>query len=93
NEILDRQKFFRHIGVYGYRRNFLFKFLSLPQGKLEKLEKLEQLRILEYGYKIKTVLVDENPISVDTKEDLQKVREILSIEKERIKFYENHRIR
>lgn len=77
NDMLKKYSFFRHIGVYGYKRNFLFKFLSLPQGKLEKLEKLEQLRILEYGYKIKTVLVDENPISVDTEEDLQKVRKIL----------------
>ncbi len=77
NEILNQNIFFRHIGVYGYRKNFLFKFLSLPEGKLEKLEKLEQLRILEYGYKIKTVLVNENPISVDTEEDLKKVIEIL----------------
>lgn len=76
NEILNNYNFYRHIGVYGYKRSFLFKFLSLPQGKLEKLEKLEQLRILEYGYKIKTVIVDETPISVDTKEDLNKVRKI-----------------
>lgn len=76
NDLVGKGIFFRHIGVYGYKRNFLFKFLSLPQGKLENLEKLEQLRILEHGYRIKTVLVKDSPISVDTKEDLEKVREV-----------------
>ncbi len=85
NDLVIKRIFFRHIGVYGYKRNFLFKFLSLPQGKLENLEKLEQLRILEHGYKIKTVLVEDLPISVDTKEDLEKVREIFK------KKYENNR--
>ncbi len=75
-DVIKNTNFYRHIGVYAYKRNFLFKFLSLPQGKLEKIEKLEQLRILEYGYKIKTVLVDEHPISVDTEEDLERVRKI-----------------
>lgn len=77
NDILNKYRFYRHIGVYGYKRDFLFKFLSLPQSPLEKLEKLEQLRILENGYRIKTVLVDKSPISVDTQEDLDKVREIM----------------
>lgn len=76
-DILTKYTFYRHIGIYGFKRSFLFKFLSLPQTKLERLEKLEQLRILEHGYKIKTVLVDKNPISVDTEEDLKLVREIL----------------
>ena len=76
NQIIEKINFYRHIGVYVYKRSFLFKFLSLPQGKLEQVEKLEQLRILEHGYRIKTVLVDENPINVDTKEDLKKVRKI-----------------
>lgn len=77
NNLINKYTFFRHIGIYGFKRNFLFKFLHLPQGRLEKLEKLEQLRILEHGYKIKTVLVKEQPISVDTQEDLDKVRKIL----------------
>lgn len=87
NNFIDKGIFFRHIGIYGYRRNFLFKFLSLPQGKLEKLEKLEQLRILEHGYKIKTILVEDSPVSVDTSEDLERVRRIFS------KKYENNRNR
>ncbi len=91
NEIIEKISFYRHIGVYVFRRNFLFKFLSLPQGKLERVEKLEQLRILEHGYKIKTVLVDESPINVDTEEDLKKVREIIKkrYESSRSKKYKN----
>jgi 3-deoxy-manno-octulosonate cytidylyltransferase (CMP-KDO synthetase) len=83
--------FYRHIGVYVFRRNFLFKFLSLPPGKLEKVEKLEQIRILEHGYKIKTVLVNESPINVDTEEDLKKVREMIKqrYESSRSKRYKN----
>lgn len=77
-DLINKYVFFRHIGIYGFKRNFLFKFLRLHVGRLEKLEKLEQLRILEHGYKIKTVLVKEKPISVDTYEDLCKVRKILS---------------
>lgn len=88
-EAVRNYQFFRHIGVYGYKRNFLFKFLRLPMGRLEKVEKLEQLRILEYGYKIKTVLVDEKPISVDTKEDLDKVKEIFKNEDYRNKWYKD----
>ncbi|MEN3013734.1 MAG: 3-deoxy-manno-octulosonate cytidylyltransferase [Endomicrobiia bacterium] len=75
-DLLKNYRFYRHIGVYGFKRNFLFKFLDMPVGKLEMLEKLEQLRILEYGYKIKTVLVNENPFPVDTPEDLKKIRKI-----------------
>jgi len=80
-DVIKKINFYRHIGVYAYKRNFLFKFLSLPQTKLEKIEKLEQLRILEHGYKIKTVLVDEYPISVDTEEDLKRVRKIFEVRK------------
>ncbi|MCX7941115.1 MAG: 3-deoxy-manno-octulosonate cytidylyltransferase [Endomicrobia bacterium] len=77
-DLIEKYTFYRHIGIYGFRHNFLFKFLNLPQGNLEKIEKLEQLRILEHGYRIKTVLVKETPISVDTKEDLDRVRKIFS---------------
>ncbi len=67
------KRVFKHIGVYVFRRNFLLHFSKLKQTPLEKLEKLEQLRALENGYRIKVVLVDYEPLSVDTPEDLQKV--------------------
>jgi len=68
---------FRHIGIYGYRKDFLLKFVFLPQTPLERAESLEQLRALEHGYKIRIVIVDYSPVGVDTPEDLERVREML----------------
>ena len=67
----------QHIGLYVYRREFLLKFASLPPTPLEKTESLEQLRVLENGYKIRMVEVAEAPLSVDTQEDLERVRLVL----------------
>ena len=67
--------FFRHIGIYGFRNDFLQKFVVMNESSLEKVEKLEQLRILEYGYKIKVVYTDsEAPISIDVPDDLEEFR-------------------
>ncbi|MGD9638045.1 MAG: 3-deoxy-manno-octulosonate cytidylyltransferase [Alphaproteobacteria bacterium] len=63
---------FHHIGLYAYRRASLAKFISLPQGILEKREKLEQLRALENGMRIDATLVNKAPFGVDTKEDLDR---------------------
>ncbi|MBC7327965.1 3-deoxy-manno-octulosonate cytidylyltransferase [bacterium] len=68
---------YRHIGIYGYRKEFLLKFVSFPQTPLELTESLEQLRTLEHGYRIKIVLVDYSPVGVDTTEDLERVRKLL----------------
>ena len=57
---------YHHIGVYGFKRNILDKFVSLPESRLESLEKLEQLRALEAGMRIDVALVDTVPIGVDT---------------------------
>ena len=65
--------FFKHIGVYVYRRDFLLKYVKMPQSRLEKIEKLEQLRVVENGFKIKTVLTRFDTIPVDTVKDLKKV--------------------
>ncbi len=72
------KRVFKHIGVYVFRKKFLLQFSKLKQTPLEKLEKLEQLRALENGYRIKVVLVDYEPLSVDTPEDLQRVIAYLS---------------
>lgn len=70
--------FYGHLGIYGYKREALLKMTSLPQTPLEKTESLEQLRALENGMKIKTSIVDFVPVGIDTKEDLEKFRQIIS---------------
>lgn len=69
--------YYKHLGIYAYRKDFLLNFKNLPKSKLEAAEKLEQLRILEAGYKIKTTITDVDTIGVDTLEDLKKVEEII----------------
>ena len=71
-------KFYKHIGIYGYTKEFLEKYSKMEQTYLEKLEKLEQLRVLENGYKIKMLQTDYEPVGVDILEDLEKVRDIIS---------------
>jgi 3-deoxy-manno-octulosonate cytidylyltransferase (CMP-KDO synthetase) len=65
---------FKHIGLYGYRRDFLLSFAALPQTTLEIAESLEQLRALEHGYRIRTVETAHDSIGVDTPEDLNRAR-------------------
>jgi 3-deoxy-manno-octulosonate cytidylyltransferase (CMP-KDO synthetase) len=69
--------FYKHIGLYAYRREFLLNFVQMKQSPLEKVEDLEQLRALQNGYKIKVVITEYDSIGVDTKEDLERVRKIL----------------
>ena len=73
--------YYKHHGIYAYRRDFLDTFTQLPEGKLEKLEALEQLRALEYGYKIKAVLTPYDSVEVDNEQELERVRQILSATK------------
>ncbi len=67
------QKIYKTIGLYVYRRNFLLKLARMKATLLENIEKLEQLRVIEYGYRIKLIDVDYEPIGVDTPEDLKRV--------------------
>jgi 3-deoxy-manno-octulosonate cytidylyltransferase (CMP-KDO synthetase) len=69
---------FKHIGMYGYRRDFLLAFAALPQTPLERAESLEQLRALEHGFRIRTVPTRHESIEVDTPEDLERVRQLLT---------------
>jgi 3-deoxy-manno-octulosonate cytidylyltransferase (CMP-KDO synthetase) len=65
--------FFKHIGLYIYRRDFLLRYADLPVGPLEEAERLEQLRALENGYKIRVVETEYESLGVDTPEDLRRV--------------------
>ena len=69
---------YKHLGVYAFSRRFLGLFASLPTGVLEDIEKLEQLRVLEYGYKIKVVISDQDSPSVDLPEDIRHVESLLA---------------
>jgi 3-deoxy-manno-octulosonate cytidylyltransferase (CMP-KDO synthetase) len=66
--------YYKHHGIYAYRREFLKKFTELPEGNLEKLEALEQLRALEHGYRIKVVETPYDSVEVDTPQELERVR-------------------
>ena len=70
-EVLEKGQFFRHIGIYGYRKDFLLKFVNMEQSYLEKVEKLEQLRALENGFKIKMIEANSSLIGIDTREDYE----------------------
>lgn len=67
----------KHLGLYGFRREALLEFPTLPPGELEKLEQLEQLRLLENGYKIRVVETEYNSVGVDVPEDVARVEELL----------------
>jgi 3-deoxy-manno-octulosonate cytidylyltransferase (CMP-KDO synthetase) len=75
-------RYFKHIGLYSYTKEFLLTYTSLPKSTLEEEEKLEQLRVLEHGYKIRTLETRYESIGVDTEEDLELVREIMKKERD-----------
>ncbi len=74
---IQKVKYYKHLGIYAYRKNFLMTFRDMPKSRLEQAEQLEQLRALEAGVKIKTVLTDIETVGVDTPEDLARVAKIL----------------
>lgn len=72
-EWLEKHHFFKHIGIYAYRKEILSEISRLPQSPLEKAESLEQLRWLENGYRIKVARTEVENLAVDTPEDLQRI--------------------
>ena len=74
----ERAEFYRHFGIYAYRRDFLLQYVKMPQTPLEKAEKLEQLRALENGHKIRVLLTEHESVGVDTPEDVAKVEKLLA---------------
>ncbi|MGQ9736590.1 MAG: 3-deoxy-manno-octulosonate cytidylyltransferase [Armatimonadota bacterium] len=69
---------YKHLGIYAYRRDFLLRYAAMEPTPLEQMEMLEQLRVLENGYRIRMVCVEQTSIGVDTEEDLERVRAILA---------------
>lgn len=71
--------YFKHIGLYVYRREFLLRYPDLTPGPLEQAERLEQLRALENGFRIRVVETDYESLGVDTPEDLERVNRLFSV--------------
>ena len=69
--------FFKHIGLYVYRREFLLRYAALPVGPLEQTERLEQLRALENGFRIRVVETDYESFGIDTPDDLERVQALI----------------
>ena len=76
-EISYNVEYFKHIGVYAFRRNALLKFSTLEMKPLEISEKIEAIRYLEYGMKIKMIETDFVGVGIDVPEDLEKARALL----------------
>jgi 3-deoxy-manno-octulosonate cytidylyltransferase (CMP-KDO synthetase) len=69
--------YFKHLGLYGYRKLALDRFVALPESSLERSERLEQLRFLENGIPIHVAETPYDTVGVDTEEDLRRVEDIL----------------
>lgn len=78
---LDMSNYFKHVGIYGYKRDFVMEYSTMAPTALEVSESLEQLRVLENGYKIKVLDTPYKIVGVDTSEDLERVKEIISEKK------------
>jgi 3-deoxy-manno-octulosonate cytidylyltransferase (CMP-KDO synthetase) len=74
---LTKHTFFKHVGLYVFRKDFLLSYAAMPESGLERAERLEQLRILERGYKIKVGITEYDSISIDTPDDVQRVVDLL----------------
>ncbi len=75
-EWLKSHVYYKHIGIYSYRKSFLHQMTQWEPTSLELTENLEQLRVLEHGILIKVAETDSEAISVDTPEDLERVQKI-----------------
>ncbi len=75
--LLSKVTYYRHLGIYAYRKDFLIHYAKLQPSKLEQIEKLEQLRVLENGYKIKMVETKTQSLGIDTLDDYYKALEFV----------------
>lgn len=75
---LDLQNYYKHVGIYGYKRDFVVEYAKMEPTPLELSESLEQLRAIENGYRIKVMETPYKILGVDTQEELEKVREYIT---------------
>ena len=74
---INESKIYGHLGIYGYRKDSLFKMTKLPQTNLERAESLEQLRALQSGMRIKVAVTENIPVGIDTIEDLEHFKKLV----------------
>ena len=79
DEWIEKGTWYRHIGLYVFRKDFLSRFPTFSPTPLERMEKLEQLRILEHGFHIRAVITELESVAVDTPEDLERVRAMIAL--------------
>lgn len=72
---------FRHLGMYGYRKDLLKQYVKMKKGPLELAEDVEVLRFVEHGIKVKVIETKTNSVSVDTEKDLERVNKIVGVNK------------
>jgi len=77
-KISNEYNFYRHVGIYGYKKSFLTTYSEMNESTLEKLEKLEQLRVLENGVKIKMIRTNYKSLGIDTIEDYNKALKLIN---------------
>ena len=77
---LSAHTFWGHIGTYGYARQVLENYSNLPESEIEHVERLEQLRFLDAGIEITSIVTPYRPLAVDVPADLENVRKILAVE-------------
>ena len=75
--ISDEKFFYHHIGLYAYKRSALLRFIKLEKTYNETNRSLEQMRFIDHNIDIFVGYTDDNPLSIDTKEDLERIRKIL----------------
>lgn len=78
NSEVENPVYYKHIGLYGYTKDFLFIYKNFPPSSLERTECLEQLRVLDEGLRIKVIETKYDTVGVDTPQDLEKLKEFLS---------------
>ena len=79
---ISSPQWFKHIGLYAYRKRFLMEYSKMPKSPLEQIEKLEQLRILENGIPIKVVETKFDSIGVDSQADIEIIEKQLALSPE-----------
>lgn len=73
----NKTTYYKHLGIYGYRPDFLLKYAEMPMTPLQIAEDLEQLKVLENGYKIKAAIASTNIVGVNAPEDIKKVESLI----------------